>query len=163
MFSLTRNLFDELTSLHREMDNLFDRTLGSTTGQFPVARGTFRGLGNEAEVYMKDNQVIYRLSIPGVDPRDVDLSITGNQVNIKAERKAPNVLKEGWISSSFYYGTFEHSFTLPEGLETDKINATFTNGLLEISIPAAKAILPRKIEVKQLSAADQAKSIGKGA
>jgi HSP20 family protein len=163
MFSLTRNLFDELTSLHREMDSLFDRTLGNFNRQAPALRGQFRTLGHEVESYLKDNQVVYRLSIPGIDPRDVDLSITGNQITIKAERKAPNVPAESWISSSFYYGTFEQSFTLPEGLEVDKVNATFNNGVLEISIPAAKAILPRKIEIKQLGAADQAKAIGKGA
>jgi HSP20 family protein len=163
MFSLTRNLFDELTSLHREMDGLFDRTLGSFTRQAPALRGQFRTLGHEVESYLKDNKVVYRLSIPGIDPKDVDLSITGNQITIKAERKAPDVPAESWISSGFYYGSLEQSFTLPDGLEVDKVNATFNNGILEISIPAAKAILPRKIEVKQLGTAEQTKVLGKGA
>ena len=163
MLSLSRNLFDDLSSLHREMDNLFDRTVGGMNRQFPTLRGQLRSLGSEIEAYTKDNNVVYRLSIPGVDPRDVDLSLTGNQITVKAERKAPEVPDESWLVRGFYYGTFEHSLTLPEGLETDKINATFTNGILEISVPAAKEILPRRIEIKHLGAADQAKAIGKGA
>src|SRR5512147_3019889 len=86
MLSLTRNLFDDLSSLHRAMDTLFDRTFGSFARDFPsVQRPLLRGFSPELESYTRDNQLIYRLAIPGVDPKDVDLSVLGNQVSIKAE------------------------------------------------------------------------------
>jgi HSP20 family protein len=163
MLAHSRNLFDDLTSLHREMDSLFDRTFGSLSRQLPGLRTQLRGYGPEVESYLKDNNVVYRISIPGVDPRDVELSVTGNQITIKGERKAPDVPENNWLIQGSAYGEFEHNLALPEGVETENINATFMNGILEISTPIAKAVLPRKVEIKQLGAADQAKSIGKGA
>ena len=100
--------------------------------------------------------MVYRLAIPGIDPQNVDLSIVGNQVTVKGERSSPAEVKdEDWYVRGFRYGQFERTFTLPEGVETDKVNASFTNGVLEISAPVAKAHLPRRIEVKQLSTGEQ--------
>jgi HSP20 family protein len=95
------------------------------------------------------------MAIPGVDPQKVDLSVVGNQLTVKGERSAPAEIKdENWYVREFRYGQFERTFSLPEGVETDKINATFNNGVLEISVPAAN-VLPRKIEVKQLGTGEQ--------
>jgi HSP20 family protein len=157
MLSLSRNLFDDLSSLHRAMDSLFDRTLGSFTRDFTsLQRPLLRGFTPEFETYAKNNQLVYRLAIPGVDPKDVDLSILGNQVTVKAERKAPSEVKEeNWQCQSFYYGTFEQLIALPEGAETEEISATFNNGVLEIFVPLAKAHLARKIELKQIGSGGQ--------
>ena len=157
MLSLSRNLFDDLSSLHRAMDSLFDRTFGSFNWDSPfLQKPLFRGFTPELESYVKDNQLVYRLAIPGVDPKDVDLSILGNQVTVKAERKTPSEVKEeNWKSQGFYYGKFEQTFTLPEGSETEKVSATFNNGLLEISVPVQKTYSGRKIELKQVGSGEQ--------
>jgi HSP20 family protein len=157
MLSLSRNLLDDLSSLHRAMDSLFDRTFGSFTRDFPsLQRPLLRGFTPELESYVKDNQLVYRLAIPGVDPKHVDLSILGNQVTVKAERKAPSEVKEDdWQYQSFYYGSFEQSFALPDGAEAERISAIFNNGVLEISVPVAKAYLGRKIELKQIGSGEQ--------
>ena len=105
---------------------------------------------------MKDESIIYRLAIPGVDPKDVDLSIVGNQVTVKGKRGAPTqVNDENWYVRKVRYGQFERTFTLPEGMEADKVNATFNNGLLEISAPLSKAQLPRKVEIKQIGSGER--------
>ncbi len=157
MLSLTRNLFDDISSLHRSMDRLFDRTFGSFSQEFPFfQRPLLRGFSPEMESYTKDNQLVYRLAIPGIEPKDVDLSILGNQVTVKAQRKSPSEVKEeDWQYQGFYYGQFEQTITLPEGSETEKTNATFNNGVLKISVPVAKTHLSRKIEVKQVGSGEQ--------
>jgi len=154
MLSLSRSLFDNLHSLHRELDSLFDRTWGSSSRFLPSFSGR-DVFYPELECYTKDGSIVYRMAIPGVDPQKVDLSVVGNQLTVKGERSAPAEIKdENWYVREFRYGQFERTFSLPEGVEADKINATFNNGVLEISVPAAN-VLPRKIEVKQLGTGEQ--------
>jgi HSP20 family protein len=152
MFSLTKSLFDDLHSLHRELDSLFERSWEQVTGKLlPSVSDREPGFIPEMECFNRQGEVVYRMSIPGIDPKDVDLSIVGNQVTVKGERCAPKEAKEGnWYLREVRYGRFERTFTLPGGAELDKINASFSNGVLEISVPAAKAELPRKIEIKQI-------------
>lgn len=155
MLSLSRNLFDDLFSVHRELDNLFERTW-SSFGR--TALPGFTGAGGfypEVECYSKDGNLVYRFAIPGVDPQNVDLSVVGGQLVVKGERSAPAQLKdENWFVQEFRYGRFERAFALPEGVDVDKVNATFHNGVLEITIPAGKAQLPRRIEIKQIGTGD---------
>ena len=61
---------------------------------------------------------------------------------------------ENWHFREFRYGQFERTLTLPEGVETEKVNATFNNGVLEISAPVSKAHLPRRVEIKQLGSSE---------
>jgi HSP20 family protein len=117
-----------------------------------ASKGTFVP---EVESYSKDGNLVYRLAIPGVDPQKVDLSIVGNQVTVKGERTAPTeVDDENWHFREFRYGQFERTLTLPEGVGTEKVNATFNNGVLEISAPVSKAHLPRRVEIKQLASSE---------
>jgi HSP20 family protein len=160
MLSLSKSLFDDLFSVHRELDNLFERTWGSFNRSLPAFAGRMTGFNPEVECYNKDGNLIYRLAIPGVDPKNVDLSIVGGQVVVKGERAAPAELKDdNWLVQEFRYGQFERSFNLPEGVDIDKVSATFNNGVLEITVPAGKAQLPRKIEIKQLGAGDSKVSL----
>ena len=151
MLGFSRNLFEDLFSLHREMDRVFERNWGPSA-RWLASQSTFVP---EVESYSKDGNLVYRLAIPGVDPQKVDLSIVGNQVTVKGERTAPTeVDDENWHFREFRYGQFERTLTLPEGVETEKVNATFNNGVLEISAPVSKAHLPRRVEIKQLGSSE---------
>jgi HSP20 family protein len=155
MFGLSRSLFDDLFSLHTEIDNLIEKSWGSSARWLPTFGGQ-NMFSPEVEPYTKDGSIVYRLAIPGVDPKDVDLSIVGNQVTVKGQRSAPTeVNDENWYVRKFCYGQFEWTFTLPEGMEADKVNATFSNGGLELSAPLSKAHLPRKIEIKQIGSGEK--------
>jgi HSP20 family protein len=155
MLSLSRNLFDDLFSVHRELDSFFERTWGPFDRSLPAFAGKLTGFNPEVDCYNKNGNLVYRLAIPGVDPKDVDLTIADGQVTVKGERTEPAELKdETWLIQEFRYGRFERSFNLPEGVDVDKVSATFNSGVLEITIPAGKAQLPRRIEIKQLAAGD---------
>jgi HSP20 family protein len=151
MSLITRNLFDDLFSLHRELDTLFERSWNSLGRCLPETAAHWGGFFPEVDTYTKDASVVYRLAIPGVDPNDVELSIVGGEIIVKGERKSPTEVKdENWLVRNFRYGRFERTFRVPEGVDLDKVNATFHNGLLEITVPASRAALPRKIEIKQI-------------
>jgi hypothetical protein len=103
-----------------------------------------RGLGDkEAKKYH------LRLALPGVDPSTVELKVLGNLLTISAERKASREAKDvDYLYRELGYGTLSRTLTLPEGLDTEQINAEYNDGLLEITAPVAAAALPRLGEIK---------------
>ena len=156
MSLITRNLIEDLFSLHRSLDTLFDETWNSFGRALPRPTAPLAGFFPEVETYTKDSNLVFRLAIPGVDPRDVDLSIVGGRLIVKGERKSPQEVNEGdWGVRSFHYGRFERSFPLPDGIDVEKVNASFNQGLLEITVPASKAAIARKIEIRQLESGEQ--------
>ena len=144
MLALVRR--NPINEILEEFDNLFHRSW-----VWP-ARQESAEFAPGVEAYTKNDQLVYRFAIPGVDAKDVDISTANNRLTVKVERKAPADVKEGdWHFQSFSYGTFEHSVALPRGTDVDAVTATFRNGVLEVSTPLPKAVLPKKIEVKELA------------
>ena len=136
--------FEELRSMQHEMEGLFDRFLG---GEMPRER---RALWMPSvESYMKEGQLVFRAELPGVDVKDLDVSIADRELVIKGERKAEKGAKdESYIYREIDYGSFERRFVLPEGIKTDELKAKFTGGILEITMPAPAISKARKIEIE---------------
>ncbi len=144
MFALVRR--NPINEVLEEFDNLFHRSW-----VWP-ARQDSPEFAPGVEAYTKNDQLVYRFAIPGVDAKDVDISTANNRLTVKVERKAPSDVKEGdWHFQSFSYGKFEHAVSLPRGVDTDAVSAAFKNGVLEVSVPLPKATLPKKIEIKELA------------
>lgn len=136
--------FEEMRSMQREMDKLFDRFLGV---EFPAEhKGAWMP---SVECYAKDGKLVFRAELPGVDAKDLDVSITDRELVIKGERKHEKDTKEeNYVYREISYGSFERHFALPEGAKTDELKAKFTNGVLEITIPAPTVVKARKIEIE---------------
>ncbi|MSO24293.1 MAG: Hsp20/alpha crystallin family protein [Acidobacteria bacterium] len=144
MLALVRR--NPINEIFEEFDNMLHRRWVWS------ARQDSPEFAPSVESYTKNDQLVYRFAIPGVDAKDVDISTAKNRLTIKVERKVPADVKEGdWHFQSFSYGKFEHTVSLPRGTDVDAVTATFKNGVLEVSAPLAKAILPKKIEVKELA------------
>jgi HSP20 family protein len=136
--------FEELRLMQHEMDRLFGRFLG---GEALSERKTL--WMPTVESYIKDNKLVFKAELPGVDPKDLDVSITDRDLIIKGERKAEKDTKEeNYTYQEISYGSFERHFVLPEGVKTDELKAKFSNGLLEITVPAPVIAKARKIEVE---------------
>jgi len=136
--------FEELHSLQRDMDRLFDRFWGTE-----VHTDRTMLLMPSVESYMKDNKLVFKAELPGVDPKDIDVSITDRELIIKGERKAEKGTKEeNYVYQEIAYGSFERRFVLPEGVKTEELKAKFSNGILEITVPAPTIAKARKIEVE---------------
>lgn len=129
----------ELRDMQYEMDRLFDRFGMGRDVQAPET-----GLGTwlpAVESYMKGNDLVFKCELPGVDPKEVDVTIdeSGHQLIIKGERRTEKDTKEAdYIHREMIYGSFERRFTLPEGVKADQVKAKFSNGILEVSLPAAE-------------------------
>ena len=101
------------------------------------------------ESYIKDGNVVVRADVPGLDPKEIDVSVVGNVLTIKGERKEKQeVKKEDYLRRELFYGVFERRTTLPEGAQTDKIKATFKNGVVEVTMPLATEATAKKVPIE---------------
>jgi len=87
--------------------------------------------------------------VPGLDPKDVEVSVLGNVLTIKGERKEEKEVKhEQYIHREVTHGAFERRMMLPEGAGTDKIKAQFKNGVLEVTMPVGKEMTSKKVPIE---------------
>jgi HSP20 family protein len=145
MFGTTRwSPFDELTSLHREMDRLFGRTFGDSHAP---AGSTF---APALEVTSGKDGWHVRVALPGIDPKDVQIDLAGDTLTLRGERTrtVPAGDKNHAHVTEIAYGRFERTLTLPDAIDQDKVSATYNNGMLELALPLRESVKPRRIEVK---------------
>ncbi len=99
--------------------------------------------------FVQNGNLVVRADLPGIDPKEVEISVLGNVLTIKGERKQKKEVKaEDYIRREVFYGSFERRMTLPEGAATDKIKAQFKDGVVEITMPVAKEVGARKIPLE---------------
>ena len=101
------------------------------------------------EVKETKDAYVFKADLPGIDEKDVDISLTGNRLTVSGSREA----EQQQDTDRFYayersYGSFSRSFTLPDGADVDHGNADMKNGVLTISIPKRPEHQPRKISLK---------------
>jgi HSP20 family molecular chaperone IbpA len=148
----TERLFEDLFGVRREFDEMFNRILvGKPWGlELPEFRKTF-GIYPAVEAFVdkEAKKYVCRVTLPGIEPKEVQIHAQGNLLTIRGERKVTHRVKEAELfEGEITYGVFERTLTLPEGVNVEKLMAEYVNGVLEITAPVAAAALPRKIEIK---------------
>lgn len=124
---------------------LFDRGLD---WPFRPAEVWRRLLGEEqvnVEEFMEDGQLVVRAELPGVDPdRDIDISIDGGNLRIRAERRQEEKVEHrNYRRSEIRYGSFTRTIPLPAGTKEDDITATYKDGILEVRAPVDQGATKR--------------------
>lgn len=147
MFALAQ--WSPFSSVLRELDRELDRMFAHA---FPASTSSAWTVTSSAwmpalECYTQDGRMIVRVDLPGVDPKDVDVTLQGNQLTIKGERKAAYQGEEGSAYREVWYGAFERTVTVPEGVAPDRVRAAFTNGVLEVSLPLPPGLAPHKVPI----------------
>ncbi len=100
-------------------------------------------------IYEKEDSYVIQAELPGVNKDDIDISMTGDTLTIKGERKPPAEVKaEDYQCSEVCYGNFSRSINLPSAVDADKIEASCENGMLELQVPKVKEAIPAKIQIK---------------
>lgn len=88
--------------------------------------------------------------IPGINSKDLDITLLDDILTIKGEKKQENEEKEeNYHRVERHYGSFQRSFRIPEKVKTDELDATYKDGILKLSLPKAEASEVKKIEVKE--------------
>jgi|SRR5919201_1028404 HSP20 family protein len=95
-----------------------------------------------------DDHFVLKADLPGLSEDDVAIEVQDGTLTVSGERKAENEKREkGWYRLERSFGRFSRSLTLPEGVDADKIEASFDKGVLEIRIPKPEERKPRRITI----------------
>ncbi|MDH4163699.1 MAG: Hsp20/alpha crystallin family protein [Nitrospirota bacterium] len=142
--------FEDLRSMQKEMDRVFTRFLGAGRQS-----GEMTGImwDPAVESYVKEGKLILKAELPGIDLKDLDVTVTDRDLVLKGERRSEKSGQEkeyGYREIS--YGSFERHFLLPEGARVEELKATFTNGILEISVPVPALPEAKKITIESKEA-----------
>jgi HSP20 family protein len=141
--------FGELVSLRQAMDRLFEDS-------FVRPRQWASGVLTEGilplDVRTEENDVVIEAALPGVRPEDVDITVENGVLTISGQTASETEEREGgYLLQEIRRGSFSRTVSLPEGLEADKAEARFENGMLELRIPRAEQVKPRQIRITPTS------------
>jgi HSP20 family protein len=140
--------FNDLISMRDAMDRLFDRSFFR-----PSETGLSTGWAGMVplDLYETADHVVIKASVPGVQPEDIDVSVTGDTLTIKGEVYATQEEDEGsFLCQECQYGAFSRSVTLPDGVDAERADAAFENGILTLRIPKVEQAKPKSIKVKRI-------------
>ncbi len=147
MANLTRfDPFSDMLSLRDTVDRLFDERLYRPLA-WRAADGD--GLMPALDVRQNADEIIVEVALPGVEPDDVDITITGQTLAIRGEMKADQQVEgDTYLYRERRNGTFHRQLQLPVRVTGDSAEATFEHGVLTLRIPKAEEVKPRQIQVK---------------
>jgi len=144
--------FTFMRRLGEEMDRLFEDFDFGRDWLAPVIGREFSGgmWAPQVEMVEREGELVVRADLPGLTKDDVKVELTDNAITIEGERRGEKEEKrEGFYRTERSYGKFYRRLPVPEGVEVKNANATFNNGVLEITIQAPKREKqkPRRLEI----------------
>jgi HSP20 family protein len=130
--------FVELRRMQTEMSRLFSGLSATTARDFPPIN-----------IWLGENSVVVTAELPGVTRDDVTISLQEDVLTLEGKRE-PKVQEDNvsWQRRERAYGTFSRAVQLPFRIESDKVQAHFNNGILEIELERLEADRPKKIEIR---------------
>jgi HSP20 family protein len=135
------SIWQEMDQLQREMNRLFDAT---STGR------VFNSPSYPAiNIWTNEEGQLISAEMPGIKPDDLNIDVTGDAISISGERKQEEIAKDArYHRRERSFGSFSRTIQLPFIVDTDKVEASFKNGILLINLPRAEADKPKKITIK---------------
>jgi HSP20 family protein len=148
-----------MTSLREAIDRLFEESFVRPSAMQASARTLM-----PIDMYETEDAIVISAPLPGVLPEDLEVTVTGDMVTIRAritsEAESEEASRWNWIMHEVPHGELTRTFSLPTLVECDRADAQFLRGLLRLSLPKAESTRPRQIKV---SAAERMENMGPGA
>jgi HSP20 family protein len=145
--------FRELATMRDMMDRMVDDSF------FESPRLLSRQLAESSlalDVVEDEDAYTVKASIPGIDPNDVEVTLTDNVLTIRGETKEEKDVEEkNYRLRERRFGSFSRSLNLPVAVDADKVEATHENGVLTLSLPKSEAVKPKRISVKKMIEANK--------
>lgn len=143
---IIRRQFPELMSLRQAMDRLFEGSVVRPASYLPDLADK---LTPSVDIYQDQDKLTVKATLPGLKSEDVSIDIQNGVLTIKGEVKLEEEVKEdNYLYQERRYGSFCRTFTLPNGLQVDKADATMEDGILTLRIPKAEEAKTRTITIK---------------
>lgn len=135
--------FLELDRVRHDFEELLDRSLGNRSSREQ------RRFTPAIESFIDSGKLIIRAELPGVDPKDVDITVTGDQLTIRGTREQRvDEQSCSFIHREFSYGSFERTVRLPGGVKAEDVKAAYRNGVLELTMPVPEQSTSRKVTIQ---------------
>jgi HSP20 family protein len=136
-----------LDSLRHEMESLYERFFAEPPAG--AASEVMRAWAPRVDVEETDKEILVKADLPGVDPKDVDISVSDNSLILRGEKKEEREeKKKNYRAVERFVGQFYREIPLPAGTDKEKITATTSKGVVTVTIPKAPQAQPKKIAVK---------------
>ncbi len=137
-----------------DWERRFEDFLGRPMWRLPMEE---KGWMPAVDIFEKDDKFVVKAELPGMKEEDIDVSVVGDTLTIKGEKKTESeVNEEDYYRSERTYGSFYRSVPLPSTVDADKIEANFEDGVLEVTLPKSAEIKPKKIAVAAKKKASKA-------
>jgi len=136
----------DLFGIQREMNKMFNNFF---RGDIQDEDSALMAWTPAVDIAEHDDEYLVKVELPGVNKDDVKITIESNILTIRGEKKQEKeTKKENYHRVERSYGSFQRSFTLPTTVKSDKIDASYKDGILSVSLPKAEEAKPKQIEVK---------------
>jgi HSP20 family protein len=132
---------DPFTYLRRQIDRLFEEPFGAWSGPWPTGESLFVP---QLDVTEADKEIVVSAELPGLEAKDVELSVEKDMLTIRGEKRSEETSGDGgqrWTERT--YGKFERNIPLPTDVKADAAKAEFKNGVLRITLPKSEDAKPR--------------------
>ena len=136
--------FGRLSNLRDELDTLFELPFWANFGQ---QSQLFSGWTPALDLYQNNDNVVAVVELPGLRKEDIEISLHDGMLTIAGERKSESQNGEQAERSERYVGKFRRSITLPTRVDVDKVNASYKDGILTVTLPKAEEAKPKQIQV----------------
>jgi HSP20 family protein len=128
-----------LNQLRRGFDALFNRFFGNWMTPFEEEEGSLRFW--DFDLQEANNEIIVKAEMPGFEPNEIDVQIHDNTLTIQAEHR----MEQG---EERHYNSYRRTVTLPSGIDADKVQGTYRNGILELHMPRTKEAQGKRIAIQ---------------
>lgn len=160
--NMQRSLVDDMFGMLNDWDRSFFAPIRYRTST------TEQTMAPACDVTESEDGYVLSFDVPGLKKEDINIEVTGRQVTISGERKREEQQQNGNTHRiERVYGKFQRTFELPEGINTEVIDASYENGVLKVAVPKAETSKPRKVQIteggkgflKRLTSKQEAKAV----
>jgi HSP20 family protein len=147
-FSQAVDSFRDFGDMQAEVNRLFDNFLGRPAQQ---SGSMERVWAPAVDMYETKDALMVAAELPGLNEKDIHLSIIGDVLSVRGERQwNQEVKQESYYRGERWYGKFERSLPLPMPVQADKVTAKYRDGVLTIALPKVEEIRPKEIKIDVL-------------
>jgi HSP20 family protein len=138
--------FRDLVSIQDELNRLFGRTFNGVEPMRPAAIGAWIPA---MDVLETEDRFVVKLELAGIDPEDVEVAVEDSTLSVSGNRElSTGTNEENYHRLERRYGSFSRSITLPQTVDTEKVEASFDKGVLTVEVPKVERAKPKKIQVR---------------
>ena len=134
-----------MAALRCDMNRLFEDCFGREGGLEPLFGGV-QGWAPALDVAETDDAIIVKAETPGIDPGEIEVSVTGDLLTIKGEKKEEKTAAQHRVERR--YGRFERTVAMPGGVDPSKVSAGFNQGVLTVTLPKREASKRKSVKIK---------------